>query len=98
MQSAAAYIADTLGNKIAAANLLDAADREILSLSDFPERNSFVRDTLLALNGIRMQRINNYLAFYVINSETKSVSILRIIHSRRDWASILKNEIGSNQE
>ena len=93
LQSAAAYITDNLGNKIAAANLLDAADKVVLSLSDFPERNPLVRDELLAANGFRMQRINNYLAFYVIDSETKTVSILRIIHSRRDWASIMKNDI-----
>ena len=98
MQSAVSYIADTLGNKIAAANLLDAADKAVLSLSDFPERNPLVRDALLAANGFRMQRINNYLAFYVINSETQTVSILRVIHSRRDWASILKNEMGGSQE
>ena len=93
LQSAAAYIAGNLGNEIAAANLLDAADRAVLSLSDFPERNPLVRHKQLASKGVRMQRINNYLAFYVIDSETKTVSILRIIHSRRDWASIMKNDI-----
>ena len=98
LKSAAAYIAGTLGNKIAAANLLDAADKAVLSLSDFPERNPLVRDALLAANGFRMQRINNYLAFYVINSETQTISILRVIHSRRDWVSILKNEIDGSQE
>ena len=92
LQSAAAYIAGNLGNKIAAANLLDAADRAVLSLSDFPEKNPLVRDALLAANGFRMQRINNYLAFYVIDSEAQTVFILRVIHSRRDWAAILKND------
>ena len=93
LKSAAAYIAGNLGNKIAAANLLDAADRAVLSLSDFPERNPLLQDELLAANGFRMQRINNYLAFYVVDSETQTVSILRVIHSRRNWVSILKNDL-----
>ena len=92
MQSAVSYIADTLGNKIAAANLYDKAYKELSSLSDFPERNPFVRHKSLASKGVRIQRINNYLAFYVIDSETQTVLILRVIHSRRDWVSILKND------
>lgn len=95
LQNAASYIADTLNNKAAANRLLDAADKELSSLADFPERNPLVRDFFLSENGIRMQMIKNYLAFYVVRSETKSVTILRIIHSRRDWISILKNDINN---
>ena len=92
LQSAAAYIAGNLGNKTAAANLFDKAYKELSSLSDFPERNPLVRYKRLASKGVRMQRINNYLAFYVIDSETQTVLILRVIHSRRNWVSILKND------
>ena len=98
LRSARVYIADTLGNKTAAANLFNKAYKVLSSLSDFPERNPLVRDALLAADGFRMQRINNYLAFYVIDSETQTVSILRVIHSRRDWVSILKNEQDGNQD
>lgn len=94
LHNAALYIANTLNNKAAANRLLDAADKELSSLADFPERNALVHDTFLASNGIRMQQIKNYLAFYVIRQ--KSVTILRIIHSRRDWITILKNEIEEN--
>lgn len=97
LNNAALYIAESLGNKAAANKLLDTAEKEIASLSDFPERNPLVRDLFLASNGFRMQRINNYLAFYVIRSETRSVSILRIIHSKRDWISILKNDMDFDQ-
>lgn len=93
LNNAALYIAETLNNRSAAAQLFETADREISSLADFPERNPLVRDTLLAANGIRMQAIKKYLAFYVVRNETNSVTILRIIHSRRDWISILKDDI-----
>lgn len=98
LRNAALYIADNLGNKIAANNLTDKAYKELSSLSDFPERNPLVRYKRLASKGVRMQRINNYLAFYVIDSETQTVTILRVIHSRRDWVSILKNEMGDSQD
>lgn len=96
LQNAALYIANTLNNKAAANRLLDAADKELSSLADSPERNSLVRDFFLAENGIRMQTIKKYLAFYAIRNETNSVTVLRIIHSRRDWAAILKNDIENN--
>lgn len=98
LQNAALYIADTLSNKAAANRLLDDAEEKLSSLSDFPERNSLVGDSFLAANGIRMTIIHKYLAFYVIREETKTVTILRIIHSRRDWIPILKNDIISGRD
>ncbi len=96
LNNAALYIAGALGSNIAAVRLLDTADEVLSSLSDFPKRNGLVRDAFLAENGIRMQMVNNYLAFYVIREETKSVTVLRIINSRRDWASMLHKDILSD--
>lgn len=96
LHKAALYIAHTLNNKAAANRLLDTAAKKLSSLADFPERNSLVSDIFLSSNGIRMQIIKKYLAFYVIREETKSVTVLRIIHSRRDWITILKNDIKEN--
>lgn len=93
LYNAALYISENLKNNAAAILFLDVAAEKISSLTDFPERNALVRDSFLAANGIRMQLINKYLAFYVIREETKSVTILRILHSRRNWISILTNEM-----
>ena len=96
LQNAAFYIANNLKNKTAANRLLDAVEKELSSLCDMPERNPLVRDSFLASNGVRMQMIKNYLAFYVIRKENSSVTVLRIVHSRRDWITILTNEIVEN--
>ena len=93
LHNAALYIANTLNNKAAAIRLLDTAEKEMSSLVDFPERNPLVRDDLLAANGIRVQTVKKYLSFYAVRNETNSVAVLRIIHSRRDWISILKEDI-----
>ena len=98
LQNAALYIANTLNSKAAANRLLAAADKELSALADFPERNPLVNDIFLAESGIRMQMIKKYLAFYVVRNETNSVTILRIIHSRRDWIAILKNDIIENSK
>lgn len=96
LQNAVFYIANNLKNKTAANRLLDAVEKELSSLCDMPERNPLVRDSFLASNGVRMQMIKNYLAFYVIRKENSSVTVLRIVHSRRDWITILTNEIIEN--
>ena len=90
LKKAVLYIANELRNKTAAENLIDEAQRVFSSLSDMPERYPAVSDSILATQGIRMVQINNYLAFYVVREETKTVSIIRFLSARRDWMSILK--------
>lgn len=93
IRSAALYISDTLMNKEAANRLLDAADEKIGALAEMPYINPIVRDSFLASNGLRFQLVNNHMAFYVIHEETKTVSVIRFQHSRRDWISLLKNDV-----
>lgn len=93
LQEAVRYIRDTLHNPTAAQRLLDDAEKELSSLSVFPDRNALVHDSFLAANGVRLQMIHNYLALYVIREQTKTVVILRIVYGRRDWISLLKAEL-----
>ena len=87
------YISDTLMNKEAANRLLDAVDEKIGALAETPYINPLVRDSILASNGVRFQLVKNYMAFYIVHEDTKTVSVIRFQHSRRDWISLLKNEI-----
>ena len=93
IRSAALYISNTLMNKEAANRLLDSIDEKIRALAETPYINPLVRDSFLASNGLRFQLVNNYIAFYVIHEDTKTVSVIRFQHSRRDWISLLKNKI-----
>ncbi len=92
LKNASLYISSVLNNKVAANRLLDHVAVSFSSLSDSPMRNPLVRDSFLAANGIRIQVIDNYLAFYIVREELKSVTILRFLHARRDWISILKDD------
>ena len=85
---AAIYIAQTLSNKAAANRLLDKADTAAKSLSQNPMRQPLVNNEFLAAKGLRSLPVNNYLLFYVVRENTKSVNIIRFIHSRRDWKNL----------
>lgn len=93
IQSAVLYISATLCNEQAAIKLLDDIDKRVSALSETPYINPLVKDSFLAANGIRFQMIGNYMAFYVIHEEEKTVSVIRVQHSRRDWISLLKHDL-----
>lgn len=90
MVRAADYIEFTLLNPLAADTLLNKAEKEICSLSTFPERRPVVDDPVLSSWGIRFLIINNYLAFYVVSEQEKSVYVIRFLYGKRNWVSILK--------
>jgi len=91
LNSAVDYIDHILLNPQAADRLLIEAERAIADLAAFPEKNALVEDPVLNSWGIRFVSVNNYLAFYVISEEEKRVNIVRFLHSKQNWISILKN-------
>ena len=90
LNKAADYIDHILLNPQAADDLLDEAERQITDLSTFPEKQPLVEDPVLNAWGIRLTLIKDYLAFYVISEDEKRVCIVRFLHSRQNWAAILK--------
>ena len=85
------YIDHILLNPQAADELLDKAEDLIADLAAFPEKYALVEDPVLNAWGVRFVAVNNYLAFYVVSEEEKRVSIVRFLHSKQNWISILKN-------
>ena len=81
-------------NPQAAADLLDSIDEEIGKLAFMPGKNRLVEDPVLAAWGIRSTAIRNYLAFYVIDEDSKTVHLVRFLYGRRNWISILRGEQG----
>ncbi len=92
LNEAADYIEFTLLNPQAADDLLDKAEEEISKLAFLPEKHTTVDDPILAAWGIRLIVINSYLAFYIIDEDTKTVHIVRFLYGKRNWMSILRNE------
>ena len=92
MKEAAKYIADQLLNPAAVKRLLDDAERVIYSLSEMPQRHALASDDALSRSGIRFVPVNNYLVFYVVREEKKTVVIQRFLYGKRDWINILSSE------
>jgi len=83
------YIAIELRNLTAANNLLDDIEKAVESLNKMPKRYPLVKDEFLASLGFRFMPVNNYLVFYIVRDEKKTVTVERVLHSRRNWSYML---------
>jgi plasmid stabilization system protein ParE len=86
------YLSRVLDNRPAAGNFLDELDKRIQKVSDYPEAHPLVADDHLRERGIRMFAIGNYLAIYRIHLNEQTAVILRLLHCRRDWISLLMED------
>jgi plasmid stabilization system protein ParE len=84
------YIEFVLKNPTAANDLLDEAERQINSLSDFPQKYPLVDDSVLASWGIRFVIVKGYLAFYTISEEENLITIVRFLFQKSNWTAILR--------
>lgn len=86
---AADHIEYILKDPQAANDLLDKVEKQIRSLSVFPEKFRLVEDPVLASWGIRFIIVNGYLAFYTISEEQHLVIIIRFLFQKSSWNAIL---------
>ena len=90
IMQAADYIEFVLKNPDAADDLLNEVNERISSLSDMPQRFRAADDPILANWNIHFITINNYIAFYIIDSNKKSVIVVRFLYRKSNWVSILR--------
>ena len=90
LRKAVDYIDRVLMNPGAADGLLSEAERRFGELETFPRKYALVDDPVLKKWGVRLVTVKEYLVFYVIREEKRRVDVVRFLHSRRNWAGILK--------
>ena len=90
IRDAADYIEFALMNPQAANDLLDAISEILPTLEENPTRIGLVSEPVLNAWGIRFIRIKNYLAFFVVDEEAQSVTVLRFLYVKRNWIGLLK--------
>jgi toxin ParE1/3/4 len=83
------YITDTLKEPTTARRVYNSIKATILGLDTFPLRNRVVSDEQFAAQGLRTMLAENYVIFYVADEATQEVHILRVLHGRREWQSLL---------
>ena len=79
LNGAADYIEFTLLNPQAANDLLDKVEEAIGSLSDNPQIHKLVDDPVLKAWGIRYVLVDNYMAFFKIDEDRKTVYFVRFL-------------------
>lgn len=84
------YIAHELGNPTAAFRFLDKLKQAIDETCTFPESGSRVINEFLSGYTVRSKLVGSYMMYYLADSETKTISILRIVYGRRDLNEILR--------
>ncbi|MDD4047224.1 MAG: type II toxin-antitoxin system RelE/ParE family toxin [Clostridia bacterium] len=83
------YISCELKEPTTALKQLAKIEEAMVTLEERPERHSIVYDKYLAAKGIRKLPMDNYLIFYTVNKSINTINIVRVMHGRRDWESIL---------
>lgn len=87
------YLMDILKNPQAAYRLRLETQSSIANLKTFPRKHPVIQDLFLSFYEIRYIQIKNYLAFYRIIEETKTIYVIRFLYARSDWKRILHKTI-----
>ena len=87
------YIKVELNNSTATTSFINKFQESVTNIQLFPKScpkviNKFLSESII----IRKKLISNYVLYYSVNDNLKSIIILRIVFSHRDIDSILKNE------
>lgn len=83
------YIAKELLEPGIAAKVVNKIAENVFELEEMPLRNALVADERLAQQGIRKVVVDNFIVFYIVSEERKTVIIIRILYGKRDWMNLL---------
>jgi len=83
------YIAKVLNAPIAARNMVLDIRKALRTLSFSPQGCPKVRDDRLAARGYHWIGVKNFMAFYTIDEQGKTVNVERILYGRRDWQRLI---------
>ena len=84
LMEAVVYIATELSAPDAAESFLDAVDEQVGELCVHPYRYPVYPALYAMKHEIRFFPVKNYLLFYVVKEEQKTVEIWRFLHQRQN--------------
>ena len=86
---AVAYIQEILFQPKSARRIYKAIKTQINMLSEMSQRFAVIAEEPYRSMGMRKASAENYLIFYLVNEKEKTVSIVRVLHNRREWTNLL---------
>ena len=78
------YVAYKLQSPMTALRLLDTLEESINSLSEQPKRVPLVKDEPWHSNGIRRKLVKNFIVYFWIDDDAKTVHVTAVVYSKRD--------------
>ena len=84
------YIAVELANPTAASDFMDKLQDAIEEARSFPESGSLVINEFVPNTEVRKKQVDNYIMYYLPDSDEKMIFILRIVYGRRNMDEILR--------
>ena len=85
------YIRFTLQAPGTARKMLDTLEEEIASLDQLPNRVPLTEEEPWHSQGIHKLSVKNYLVYFWVNEDTKTVQVIGIIYGRKDQRHALSN-------
>ena len=89
MIDTAQYISDTLGNPSAALRLADEMEAALERTSSFPYANPVYAPIRPLSHEYRKSLVGNFLILYWVDEPSKTVTVARVVYSRRDVERLL---------
>lgn len=83
------YIAVNLHEPDTAKRMQRRFKEMVASLKTMPKRFAPVPDSYLASVGFRITSVGNYLVFYTLDEDKKTVNISRVLNGRQNWIELL---------
>jgi len=86
---AVSYIKEILFQPEAARRIYNEIKTQISLLSEMPQRFAVMTEEPYRSMGMRKTAAANYLIFYIIDEEEKTVSVVRVLYNRREWKNLI---------
>ena len=93
LQETSRYIRDVLRNPTAAIHFSRQILRRCAALKDFPEMGASIQALTGHETALRMMTCKSHVVLYQIDADEDAVSVLRVIHTRRDYLRVLFGDI-----
>lgn len=90
IQDTIAYISKELMVPETARAWSDYLEKQISGLDTMPERFSIVEDEPWKSRGYRKMPVKNFLVYYYVDEEIKTVWVTAVVYGRRDQLNALK--------
>lgn len=83
------YLTNHICNVCAAKSFYVLLNERLALVCDFPESNPIIENRFLGFHEVRKMLIKNYLLYYYVDTDKKTINVLSIRHSLENHEKII---------